>query len=86
MIKMKNFLKINVLAVLIIGMLTVAVFGQEMNTKPVADEMFSSNGISWIPKVNYAQLVLTIARPDGTVFRFRSNAFWFMQNRALAMK
>jgi hypothetical protein len=33
----------------------------------VADEVIGSSGITWMPKVNYARLVLTIARPDGTV-------------------
>jgi hypothetical protein len=55
------------MAVLLIGFLTVAVHGQE-NFKPVADEMIGSSGISWVPKVNYSRLELTIARPDGTVF------------------
>jgi hypothetical protein len=68
MIKVNKFFKINILAVLVIGFLTVAVHGQE-NFKPVADEMIGSSGISWVPKVNYAQLVLTISRPDGTIFR-----------------
>ena len=36
--------------------------------KPVADEMIGSSGITWVPKVNYAQLVLTVSRPDGSVF------------------
>ena len=36
--------------------------------KPVADAMLSSNGITWVPKVNYNRLVLTVARPDGSVF------------------
>jgi hypothetical protein len=69
MIKIKDFLKINVLAILLIGFFAVAVFGQVVDNKPVADEMMSSSGISWVPKVNYAGLVLTISRPDGTIFR-----------------
>lgn len=36
--------------------------------KPVADEMIGSSGITWMPKINYAQLVVTVNRPDGTVF------------------
>jgi hypothetical protein len=36
--------------------------------KPVADEMIGSSGITWTPKINYAQLVVTVNRPDGTVF------------------
>ncbi len=36
--------------------------------KPVADEVIGSSGITWVPKVNYAQLALTVSRPDGSVF------------------
>jgi hypothetical protein len=67
MIKINKFFKLNVLAVLLIGFLTVGVYGQE-NFNPVADEMIGSSGISWVPKVNYSRLELTISRPDGTVF------------------
>jgi len=66
--KINRFLKIKVLTVLIIGFLAAAVYGKE-GIQPVADEMIGSGGISWVPKVNYAQLVLTISRPDGTVLR-----------------
>jgi hypothetical protein len=64
--KIKRILKINVLAVLLIGFLTVGVYSAD--SKPVADEMIGSSGISWTPKVNYSQLELTISRPNGTVF------------------
>lgn len=70
MIKINKFFKLNVLAVLLIGFLTVGVYGQE-NFKPVApvaDEMIGSSGITWMPKVNYSQIELTISRPNGTVF------------------
>ena len=53
---------------LIVGFLTVAVYGQETASKPVAEEMIGASGISWAPHVNYSRLVLTISRPDGTVF------------------
>ena len=36
---------------------------------PVADVMIGSSGINWLPKVSYEQLLLTVARPDGTVFQ-----------------
>ena len=36
--------------------------------KPVAEEVFGSSGISFVPKVSYARLVLTVSRPDGSVF------------------
>ncbi len=67
MIKANKFFRLNVIAVLLIGFLTVGVYGQE-NFKPVADEMIGSSGITWMPKMNYSQLELTISRPDGTVF------------------
>jgi hypothetical protein len=66
---LKNRLfKISALALLMSGFLAVGVFGQEPVFKPVADEVISSGGITWIPKVNYSLLGLTIARPDGTLF------------------
>ena len=37
--------------------------------KPVADEAYGTSAITWSPKVTYSQLVLTVARPDGTVFK-----------------
>ncbi len=37
--------------------------------EPVADVMIGSSGINWLPKVSYEQLLLTVARPDGTVFQ-----------------
>jgi hypothetical protein len=40
----------------------------EPGFKPVADEMIDASGITWTPKMNYAQLVITVNRPDGTVF------------------
>jgi hypothetical protein len=68
MIKINKFFKINILTMLIVSFLAVAVHGQETASKPVADEMIGASGISWVPRVNYSQLVLTISRPDGTVF------------------
>jgi hypothetical protein len=49
-----------------VGMLDAAAKMQK--DKPVADVMIGSSGISWVPKVSYAQLVLTVARPDGSIF------------------
>ena len=46
---------------------TAAPKGQQENM-PVADVMFGPGGITWMPTVNYARLVLNVARPDGTVF------------------
>ena len=63
-----KFFKVNVLAILLVGLLAVGVFGQEPNSKPVADEVITSGGITWVPRVNYTLLDLSIARPDGTLF------------------
>jgi len=66
MTKINRFFKLNILAVLLIGFLTVGVYSADF--QQVADEMIGSSGITWVPKVNYSQLGLTISRPDGTVF------------------
>ncbi len=42
--------------------------GAERVSNPVADEIIGPNGITWVPRINYRQLVLTVSRPDGTVF------------------
>jgi hypothetical protein len=68
MIKINKFFGLKLLAVLLFGFMVSAVYGQEPTSKPVADEMIGASGISWIPRVNYSQMVLTISRPDGTVF------------------
>jgi hypothetical protein len=39
------------------------------DAEPVADVMIGATGINWMPKVNYAQLVITVARADGSVFQ-----------------
>jgi hypothetical protein len=68
MTKKNKIYKITITAVLLIGFLTAASYGQEGGFNPVADEMIGSSGITWMPKVNYSQLGLTISRPNGTVF------------------
>jgi hypothetical protein len=68
MTELNNFFKINILTVLIVSFLAVAVYGQETASKPVADEIIGASGISWAPRVSYSRLVLTISRPDGTIF------------------
>jgi hypothetical protein len=35
---------------------------------PIADVTMGANGIGWSPKVSYAQMMLTVSGPDGTVF------------------
>ncbi len=38
------------------------------DSKPVAEEMLGSSGITWSPKISYARLTVTVARPDGSAF------------------
>jgi hypothetical protein len=50
---------------------TVQVVAENMEdqvNQPLADVKIGANGISWMPKVEYAQLVLTVSSPDGSVF------------------
>lgn len=39
-----------------------------IDDRPVAEEMLGSSGITWMPKIGYASLTVTVARPDGSVF------------------
>ena len=65
--KTKGFFnKLTVLTVLFVALMVVTAYAKDF--QPVADAMMGSGGISWVAKVNYAQLILTISRPDGTVF------------------
>jgi hypothetical protein len=72
MIRTKRFLPKVVAAIVVFVFLGTsgiwAEAGKEPVFKPIAEEMIGAGGISWAPKVNYYQLVLTIARPDGSVF------------------
>ncbi len=68
MIKKNKFFKTRMLTMLIVSFLTVAVYGQEPGSYPVAEPRFSSSEIVWVPLVSYNFLDLTIARPDGTLF------------------
>jgi hypothetical protein len=66
---MKNFLAIFTLSMLVLCIMgTLHAAANTPDFKPVADEMIGSSGITWMPKINYAQLVITVNRPDGTVF------------------
>jgi hypothetical protein len=71
MSKMKGFSLTSIFAVLVLCFIGTSVVsaspGEVPDYKPVADEMIGSNGITWMPKVEYARLVLTVAKPDGTV-------------------
>jgi hypothetical protein len=78
MIRTKRFLPKVVAAIVVFVFLGTsgiwAEDGKESVFKPIAEEMIGAGGISWAPKVNYYQLVLTIARPDGSVFRKTFNS------------
>jgi hypothetical protein len=47
---------------------SAAVSEREFANNQVAEEMISASGITWVPRVNFYQLLLTVSRPDGTVF------------------
>ena len=36
--------------------------------EPIADVYIEHDGITWVPRVSYALMELTISRPDGTIF------------------
>lgn len=46
-----------------------AVPGNAPGEQPAADVMLTSSGINFMPKVNYAQLVINVGRADGSVFQ-----------------
>ncbi len=43
--------------------------GTGPDENPVADLTITADGITWMPRVNYAELVLTISRPEGANFQ-----------------
>jgi hypothetical protein len=66
---MKRFLRIFMLTMLLFGFIgTINAAANRPDFNPVADEVVGAGGITWMPKTNYARLVLTVNRPDGTVF------------------
>jgi hypothetical protein len=66
---MKKFLAIFMLSMLVLCVTgTLHAAANAPDFKPVADEMIGPGGITWAPKLNYAQLLVTVNRPDGTVF------------------
>ncbi len=71
--KQKKCMRSLVIAFLFIGFFgissVVAVAGYQSGENTVAEEMIGSSGISWSPTVSYERLILTVARPDGTVFK-----------------
>jgi hypothetical protein len=41
---------------------------EQPNAEPVAEEVIGSSGVTWLPKVSFNQLILSVSRPDGTIF------------------
>ncbi len=68
-----KFSLIIVLAVLLIGITAVSVkaeeFGGSEINEPIASVSIGSHGITFQPKVSFAQLVLTVSTPNGSVVR-----------------
>jgi hypothetical protein len=65
---MKRFLTTLSFTLLSLCILSTSAFtAVKGDFKPAADEMIGPAGITWMPKVNYSRLVLTVSRPDGTV-------------------
>jgi hypothetical protein len=71
MSKMKGFSLTSILTFLVLCFIGTSMVsaspGEVPDYKPVADEMIGSSGITWLTKVEYARLVLTVAKPDGTI-------------------
>ncbi|MCX6583685.1 MAG: tail fiber domain-containing protein [Candidatus Aminicenantes bacterium] len=42
--------------------------GEPPDSKPVAEVIVGAAGITWQPRVSYGQLMVTVSRPDGSVF------------------
>jgi hypothetical protein len=66
---MKRFLLfLTVFVIFLVGAANIPA-AAVMAENPIADVMIGSSGINWLPKVSYEQLLLTVSRPDGTVFQ-----------------
>jgi hypothetical protein len=63
----QNMLLTTILVVFIVCFCMPGVSASVQKDRPVADVMIGSSGITWTPKVSYAKLVLTVARPDGSL-------------------
>jgi hypothetical protein len=65
----KRFLSLFVLMFFVCGFVCMAEADPGIfDDSPVAEVMIGSSGVNFMPKVNYAQLVITVARADGSVF------------------
>jgi hypothetical protein len=69
MLNPKRFLSLFVLMFFMCGFVCMAEADPGMfDDSPVAEVMVGSSGINFMPRVNYAKLVITVARADGSVF------------------
>jgi hypothetical protein len=64
---------LGVMCIVCIGMLNLSAASAGVSengsgARQVAEPIYSSGGISWIPKVNYEKLILIISAPDGSQF------------------
>ena len=66
---MKRFLLVLTVFVIFLMGATGIPAANVLAEDPVADMMIGSSGINWQPKVSFEQLLLTVSRPDGTVFQ-----------------
>ncbi|MCP5052807.1 MAG: hypothetical protein GY940_36905, partial [bacterium] len=70
--KSNNVLLSILFTLLIVGFTTGINWAADHNE--VAEVMVGSSGLSWNPKVEYGQLVLTVSRPDGQIVSKTFNA------------
>ncbi len=67
----KHFLSTMALVAVVICLMAAMTAADELkmpDENPVADVTIGASGITWLPKTSYGELVLTVAKPDGTVF------------------
>ncbi len=62
------YLKTNFLPTIVLVVLILCFTGMTQGAEPVAEVALGASGITWVPRVNYAELQLTVSRPDGTVY------------------
>ncbi len=69
----KHFLSTIVLTVLFVGFTGMTGSAAEPGLVPdgnsVADVAVGPNGLNWLMKVSYAELVLNVSKPDGSIFQ-----------------
>lgn len=65
MLKKRNIFSVFCVMVMVFGLISVSGWAKDA---PVADAKISTDGISWIPRGEFSQLILSVSCPDGTVF------------------